>query len=232
MIGIIKRCNMPKAKPLNPDDYFDPTTHIATEENFIRFLEAGGKYDDKSLVGYKVQLSQTSGYYNNGIWVIADVGHHADQPNTYDLIPQDVFYYTAFDDGSPYQYWRDSLPRTWLNSTFYSGFSENFKSHMNNITYDSNGSTYNDDKIILPSYTEVNGGTSSYAIAEGTAYPIFTDNNNRKKYQTGTTTYRAWWTRSRYILDSGYVWCVGIGGSMGYDYYGTSRYLAPILRVS
>lgn len=223
---------MPKAKPVNPDDYFDPTTHIATEANFIAFLEAGGKYDDKSLVGYKVQLGNSIGY-NNGLWVIADVGHHADQPNTYDLIPQDCFYSRSFDSSGS-QYWRNCNVRTWLNDTFYNGFSNDFKSHMNNITYDSNGNTYNDDKVILPSFTEVNGGTGSsetYYVVEGTAYPIFTDNNSRIKNYNGTA--QTWWTRSRRTNNSNWVWIVyytngRLYGTSCYDSY----YLAPILRVS
>ena len=229
MIGIIKRPNINKEKSVNPDDYFDPSTHIATEENFIKFLEAGGKYDDKSLVGYKVQLSNSVDY-NNGIWVIADIGHHADQPNTYDLIPQDCFYSRSFGSG---QYWRNSTVRTWLNGTFYNGFSADFKSHMNNIVYDSNGSTYNDDKVILPSFTEVNGTTgtgSTYYVVEGVAYPIFTDNSSRIKKYNGSAQY--WWTRSRNTGGSNDVWRVGTDGSMLGSRYGNSRYLAPILRVS
>ncbi len=220
-----------KASPYDPDSAFDPVTHIATESAFIQLLQHG-VYDSK-YIGYKVQLGNSVDY-NNGLWVIADVGHHADQPNTYDLIPQDAFYNTTFDDSSPYQYWRDSTPRLWLNSTFYNGFNENFKFHMNNITYDSNGSTYNDDKIILPSFTEVNGttGTSDTTyVTEGTAYPIFTDNNSRKKYQTGTTSYVRWWTRSRHTGYSSSVWGVNTDGSMGYRASNVNCYLAPLMRV-
>ena len=213
----------------NPDDYFDPSTHIATEENFIAFLEAGGKYDDKSLVGYKVQLSNSVDY-NNRLWVIADVGHHVDQPNTYDLISEKCFNYMRFSGNT--QYWRDSDARSWLNNTFYNGFSENFKSHMNNIIYDSNGGTYNDDKIILPSLTEVNG-TDYYFVVEGTAYPIFTDNNSRIKYLTTFSNYGSWWTRSRDTAIASRVFYIDRDGSVSKAFeFSNNNTLSPVLRVS
>ena len=228
---IVKPWYKKKGGSVDPDDYFDPVTHIATEANFIAFLAAGGKYDNKSLVGYKVQLGNGANY-NNGLWVIADVNHNTDQPNTYDLIPQDCFYSRTFSSSS--QYWRSSDVRTYLNSTFYNGFSDNFKSRMSTIIYDSNGSTYNDDKVILPSFTEINGttGTTSAAfVVEGAAYPIFTDNDSRKKYQVSTTTYSLWWTRSRSTSSGTFVWVVRADGGMDGMGYGGSRYLAPVIRV-
>lgn len=226
---IVKPWYKKKGGSVDPDDYFDPVTHIATEANFIAFLAAGGKYDDKSLVGYKVQLGNSVDY-NNGLWVIADINHNTDQPNTYDLIPQDCFYSRTFSSST--QYWRSSDVRTYLNGTFYNGFSENFKSHMSNIIYDSNGSTYNDDKVILPSFTEINGttGTASTAfVVEGTAYPIFTDNASRVKEYSGTA--QLWWTRSRSTSGSTFVWLVRAYGDMDAMGYGGSRYLAPVIRV-
>ena len=227
MIGVIRRPN--REKTFDPDSIFGPTTHIATEENFIKLLE-NGVYDSK-YVGYKVQLSN-SVYYNNGLWVIADVNHdstNTGQSNCYDLISENSFYSTRFISSG--NSWRNSIPRTWLNDTFYPGFSTEFKNHILNPKYNSQGSWYTDDKIILPSKKEVNGGTGS-ADSEGTAYPIFTDNNSRKKYQTGTTTIKAWWTRSRYTSTNSSVWFVGSAGSMNYDYiYYSSYCLAPVLRV-
>ena len=152
--------------PPDPDDFFDATTHTATEADFIRFLEAGGKYDDNSLIGYKVILSNTVNY-NNGVWVIVDVNHDSEntgQSNCYDLVSQDCFYSTTFGSS---QNWRSSTLRTWLNNTLYPGFSNDFKSHILNLKYNSQGTWYNDDKIILPSYKEVNGGTSTEQDNEG-----------------------------------------------------------------
>ena len=217
--------------PVDPDDYFDPVTHIATEENFIKFLECE-VYDSK-YIGYGVQLSN-SVEYNDGVWIIADVDHdsaNTGQTNCYDLISKDCFHSTTFGSN---QDWRSSNPRTWLNNTFYPGFGTNFKSHMINIKYKSLSTWYTDDKIILPSYVELNGTTGS-AYYEGITYPIFTDNTSRKKYKTGTTTYGDWWTRSQdpsYNLDVWYVSSDGNMYSVEYDIFADVVYLAPILRVS
>ena len=216
-----------KASPYDPDSAFDPVTHVATEAAFIQLLQHG-VYDSK-YIGYKVQLGNSVDY-NNGLWVIADVNHNTDQPNTYDLIPQDCFYRRTFSSST--QYWRSSDVRTYLNSTFYNGFSENFKSHMSNIIYDSNGSTYNDDKVILPSFTEVNGTTGitdTAFVVEGTAYPIFTDNASRIKKYNGSAQY--WWLRSRNTSYDNIVWSVYTDGSMDIGYYDGNRYLAPLMRV-
>lgn len=217
----------------NPDDYFDPVTHIATEENFIKFLERG-VYDSK-YIGYKVQLSNSVDY-NNGLWVIADVNHdsiNTGQSNCYDLISENIFNKRTFSSSS--NIWRDSGIRTWLNNTFYPGFSTSFKARMVNMVYASNGNTYNDDKMILPSFTEVNGNFpidySSDVAVEGTVYPILTNNDNRKKYATGTTTYNTWWTRSRRISNSTRLWFVATAGDIGSYNYDYSYYLGPLMRV-
>ena len=215
--------------PPSPDDFFDPTTHIATEENFIKFLQAGIYTSD--VIGYKVQLGN-SVEYNNGLWVIADVDHdstNTGQTNCYDLISQDCFYSTSFGRN---QNWRDSTPRTYLNGTFYSGFSSAFKAHILNPKYNSQGTWYTDDYVILPSYKEVNGGTSTAQDNEGVGYPIFTDNTSRVKNQSDTSTTRIWWTRSRDNRGSSSVWTVSASGSMNYGSYSYSRYLAPLIRTS
>ena len=216
----------------DPNDYFNPTTHIATEENFIKLLQAGIYTSD--VIGYKVQLSNSVDY-NNGLWVIADVNHdstNTGQTNCYDLISLDCFHKTDYSGYSPK--WRDTscIARTWLNNTFYPGFSTEFKNHILKPKYKSQSTWYTNDKVILPSYKEVNGGTSSYQDNEGVAYPIFTDNASRKKYQTGTTSYGFWWTRSLFTYNGSYVWYVSTNGSMNSESYGANRYLTPLLRIS
>ena len=220
MIGVIKKPNW-KKQP------FDPTTHIATESNFIELLE-NGVYDS-NYIGYKVQLSNTVDY-NNGLWVIADVNHDSSnvgQINYYDLISQDCFYNTTFGND---MYWRNSTPRTWLNNTFYPGFSSDFKSRMLDIKYNSNGTWYNDDKIIIPSCTELNY-TDESTLTEGVAYPIFTDGNSRIKNAYGGSS-AAWQVRTcrtdisatRVIFASGDVYSNRYPDLLYYRQ-------APILRV-
>ena len=237
MIGMIKRCNINIVKPINPDDYFDPSTHTATEANFIAFLEAGGKYDDKSLVGYMVQLGNSVDY-NNGLWVIADVNHdsaNTGQTGCYDLISQDCIS-PGVAYGSSNNQWRSSNVRTWLNGTFYNGFSNNLKNRLMNPKYNSDNTWYTDDIVIIPSFIEVNGNVptdySSYIVSEGVKYPIFeSGSSSRIKNQFGGSAYY-WWTRSRYTSNSGNVWVVSTGGSVTYYRYSISYYLAPLLRIS
>lgn len=217
-------------KAVNPDDYFDPITHIATEENFIKFLQCG-VYDSK-YIGYKVQLSNSAGY-NNGLWVIADVNHdsvNTGQTNCYDLISLNCFDSTIY--GSSNNYWRNSNIRTKLNGNFYSGFSNNFKSHILNIKYNSEYTWYTDDKIIMPSWTELTGGYSDTIEKEGILYPIFSDNNSRKKFMFGSNTYQNWWSRTRVInYGTGYIWYVTNAGDGNFTSYSNSRYIVALLRV-
>lgn len=234
MIGVIRRPNWKKPKPVNPDDYFDPTTHTATEADFLAFLEAGGKYDDTSLIGYKVVLSNTAAY-NNGIWIIADVNHdsaNTGQSNCYDLISQDCIN-PGVAYGSSNNQWRSSNVRTWLNSTFYNGFSNAFKNRLLNPKYNSDGDWYIDDKIIEPSFTEVNGNVptdfSSITIVEGVKYPIFeSGSSSREKNSFGQGTVYYWWTRSKYRSTN--IWYV-LRDMSNMNDYTTIFYLAPILRV-
>lgn len=217
-------------EPFDPDSVFDPTTHVATEENFMKLLEHG-VYDSK-YIGYKVQLGNSVDY-NNGIWVIADVNHdsaNTGQTNCYDLVSLDCFHSAAYSSYS--QSWRSSTARTWLNNTFYPGFSSEFKNHILTPKYNSQGTWYADDYVILPSCKEVNGRTTTAAEDEGAVYPIFTNNASRIKNQFGGGTYY-WWTRSRYVSNSNYVWCVLTDGSMStYTYNNSGHFLAPLLRIS
>ena len=226
MVGIIVSPNEPD---YNPDNTFDPITHIATESNFIKLLE-NGVYDSK-YIGYGVTLSN-SAIYDGGTYVIADVNHDSNntgQINCYDLISVD-----CINPGSSFgsnQNWRDSTIRSWLNSTYYNGLSSDFKSHIINIKYNSQGTWYNDDKVIIPSCTELNY-SNSYAEIEGIAYPIFTDNTSRIKYQFGTTSAYYWWTRSRRTSGSTNVWVVYTDGSFFSSNLNGSFCVVPTLRIS
>lgn len=220
----------------NPDDYFDPVTHIATEFNFIRFLRAGGKYDDDTVVGYKVILSNSVDY-NDGLWVIADVNHNPDQTNTYDLIAEEAFGIMQFETNDTGNRWRNSTLRTWLNDTYYNGFSSSFRRHMLQMVYPSfDGTTvtnYNDDFVILPSGAEI-GLSDVEVTAEGTKYPIFTDNASRIKNTFGTVSSANWWVRSNTntVVRMMYIHVNGNGSSLVKTNYPAKRQVAPLIRVS
>jgi len=227
MIGVIRRPNI-AVVPFDPDNIFDPTTHVATETDFIKLLEHG-VYDSK-YIGYKVQLSNSVDY-NNGLWVIADVDHdstNTGQSNCYDLISEDCFHKAAFSNSN--NSWRTSTARTWLNNTFFPGFSTDFKTHILNIKYKSSTKWYTDDRIIIPSKVEIKGGNSS-ADNEGVAYPIFTGFAGTDSNTSRIKSNVIWWTRSRNTGNSSSVWRVLADGSINSYSYSQSNRLAPLLRV-
>ena len=189
---------------INPDDYFDPTTHIATERNFIKFINDGG-YFRSSIIGYKVQLSNTVSY-NNGIWVIADINHDVSrtgQPSTFDLISEDCIGKTIFGGSTD---WRSSTIRSYMNNTFYPGFSSVMKEYIINIRYqDYQSGWFDDDYCIIPAGRyEVQAWNGSYGTFSpaGTIYPYFcsninssdTNTNALNKNYNGSSSW--WWTRS------------------------------------
>lgn len=228
MIGNIIKPN--GIASVNPDDLFvDPSLHIASEDNFIELLE-NGVYDSK-YIGYKVRLSNTVDY-NDGLWIIADVNHdsaNTGQTNCYDLISQDSFHIAGFGNN---QNWRNSNVRTWLNSTFYSGFSNNFKSHILNLKYNSQETSwYDDDKIIIPSYVEIAGYDGGWLDVEGVKYPIFTDYASRIKKIFNDNAYY-WWLRTRNLMESSWVRCIDTSGNITSSSYSSAYPVAPILRVS
>lgn len=215
----------------DPKNYFDPTTHIATEADFIRLLEAG-IYSDE-IIGYKVQLGNTVDY-NNGLQVIADVDHdstNTGQTNCYDLISVDAFYLTTYGSSGNY---RDSTIRTWLNNNFYNGFNNNFKARIINPKYNFYYTQYNDDKIILLSGTEV-GASYSGMVSEGTKYPIFANSSittldsTKVKYNNNVACDQQ--LRSLYTSNSNYTWAVYNSGRYGYNLYYSQYNIAPVLRV-
>ena len=218
--------------PFNPDDYFDPTTHTATEENFIALLNDGIYIED--VIGYKVTLSNNS-TYNNGTWIIADVNHdsaNTGQTNCYDLISEGCFESMKFN--RIINSWRqgECFPRSWLNNTFFEGFPANrIRPHILNIKYNSAGTWYNDDKIILPSKIEVNLGTDTTNDV-GTPYPIFTDNTSRIKRRNNSGSPMNWFTRSANPNNGSSVWYIygdGTCGQVGYDSYSNP---VALIRVS
>lgn len=219
--------------PVDPDDYFDPVTHVATEENFIKFL--GCEVYDSKYIGYGVQLSN-SVEYNDGVWIIADVDHdsaNTGQSNCYDLISKDCFHGIEYSS-SKYNSWRGGSIRNWLNNTFYTGFSSAFKARMLNPKYKSYNSWYDDDYIIIPSGAEVNGGTFTYQ--EGVPYPIFTGSAgqtadlSRTKYQSGTSSTGTWWLRTA-SPNMSYYFVVTGDGRLYYYQYNSYNFIAPLMRV-
>ena len=163
--------------------------------------------------------------------MIVDINHdsaNTGQTNCYDLMAVDCVAKQIFSSSNN-QYWRSSGCRNWLNSTYYNGFSSNFKSHIMSMKYVSNGSWY-DDYIILPSMTELLRDlvTDSYSTNEGSFYPLLS--YFVKNTAAVNTDY--WWTRSRALNQSQHVWRIFANGNPSTliaSYTGGG--MAPILRV-
>ena len=225
MIGIIIPAVKGIVPPFDPDEAFDPTTHIASEEAFISLLDHG-VYDEK-YIGYMVTLSNSVAY-DDGVWVIADVNHdsaNTGQTDCYDLISRDCFGSSVFDSAKK-SIWRSCSLRTWMNGTYYNGFSSNFKERMMNPKYYSSNEWYNDDKVLLPSFREVTTQYDDIAPSEGTTYPIFTSSSSRIKTYGNVAQY--WWTRTRYSSNVSIVYTSGDMTNYSPKY---ECYLAPIIRV-
>lgn len=213
------------------DKYFDPETHIATEEKFIELLDK--KIYSKELIGYKVSI------YNDTIgkpiiFTIADVNHNNENdPNggNYDLITNECFHLTNFGESNRYA---DSNIREWLNSNFLEGFKESnseFYNHLCSFIYEKDGTVYS-DIVMIPSITEL--GFEGYDEYDGgIPYPIFKDNESRIMNILGKNKKGYYWTRSRRTTNhSSGIWCVYTDGSINSIHYGNSCHLAPLLRIS
>lgn len=185
----------------NPDDYFDPVTHIATEENFIKFLDCG-VYDSK-YIGYGVLFD------NMGLWTIADVNHdsvHTGQTNCYDLVSSGLynFYSRKWAEDQFTNYYESNI-RNYINAR-YSSFSNDIMPRLMKLKYNSANTWYDTDYIVVPSQKEVGGSAQSGFPSEGIRYPIF-------EYTDGATSTRVksysgnsyWWTRTAQERSS-YKW--------------------------
>lgn len=175
----------------NPDDYFDPVTHIATESNFIKFLDCG-VYDSK-YIGYGVQFDDL------GLWTIADVNHdstNTGQANCYDLISGCYnFYLTKWAADRNTDYYASNI-RTYINAR-YDLFSNDIKSRLMKLKYKSVNTWYDTDYIVVPSLIEVGGSAQSGYPSEGIRYPIFAYTNGATDTRVKTYNGRVpWWTRT------------------------------------
>ena len=194
-------------------DYLNNIT--LSEEQFFMLLDLE-PLDSRWIGQININIPNQYSYHVNqtidSIYTIADINHCPDQPGTVDLIPKNctVYYPMAFRDttltSDPVPNYRYSDIRTWLNNTFYNGYSNLIKQRMIKIKYyyDStkvpSGSSgevneaawYDDDYIVIPSHTEaggtpgdVSGGFAQSQSVEGIAYPNFNRSRNS-----------GWWTRS------------------------------------
>lgn len=212
-----------------------------SESQFLSLLKY--KIYDAKYLGYRVNI--TNSYVENRTsfnmpWIIADVNHdsaNTGQTNCYDLISEKVYsFYYGGGSYNTYPY-IDTSVRTLLNSTFYNCFSEDIKSHILNIKYNSNGTWYTNDKVVPPSFAEVNGTIDKYqssftAPLEGVPYPIFTGASTRRTTSVTSSSYIS------YLLRTDCLYTYSWGGTqqrwcsvIGYEIGGYEGYMSSVAQT-
>lgn len=109
-----------------------------------------------------------------------------------------------------------STIRTYLNSTVLKGFSQKIK---NAITmpdlpcHDNSTPKTLNDKIWLPSYTEVGYTAGQYSPVEGSVFDYYNGATNSKRIKKFNNNAVYWWLRTPYTSGTANAWYVDRGGS-------------------
>lgn len=204
-----------------------------TEAQWLAFLDGDGikyiinKGEQSTFRGKKITISnsQTTSY---STWIIADFNHD-NTSNTCDVVQANTVAKVTFSSST--QYYEDSSIRKWLILTYYNGFSTNVKNKLQTMSVASNHKTLN-DKVKILSGTEV-GISAGDMLTEGAQYPIFTDNNSRKR--TGADN--SWWLRSRYTRDTSTAYYIFFNTASGQIFAGPGNCVynygaVPVLRFA
>ena len=201
----------------------------------INTLASSGIVKKLLSVGDRKSITLTT---NEIIYVkIADFNHDTLSDNTtapITFIMEDCFKTTYQMNSSNTNSggWKSALLRTTLNSTIYNTFPSDLKAVMKTTRkkrYNGGGSvsTLNtvDDKLWLPSEMELFGSAScTGGYAEGTLYPIYTDNTSRIKKVNGSANW--YWTSSACGSNAYSFVCVynygDVGNHNANNYFGVS----------
>lgn len=153
-------------------------------------------------------------------WIVVAKNHYDNPNNSVTVISNELIGKYTFANKNDSNY-RDSDIRIWLNDMFYSSFSIDFKNlvlttKVPNVAYGDN-SYITDDKVFLPSQTELGGG-SSYTYDIGKDWGYFRNDSSRIARINGNIW--RYWTRSPYSGNSSNVHYVYSDGGLGdYDAY-------------
>lgn len=225
---------------------------VMTEEEFLKCLNKGiinteclGK---EVIIPNKLSTPEVSPKAYNESYIISDISHDGVY-GAVDVISKDVI-----NKGEPFKiqnqgeqiksttgYYVDSYIDKWLNEDFLDGFSDNIKNALVDMKVESNGSIV-DRKVKLLSEAEI-GKFLADILIEGSAYPIFTDNKSRIKYETWKNTDQApyvvytystparYWTRSRAMSIHGHELTVSPDGEANIVYWCSNNLgIVPVLR--
>ena len=135
------------------------------------------------------------------------------------LLPARRMYSTACETG-----WIDSELRSWLNEDYYCGLPEELTAHIREtqkMTYSCTGNpTVTNDKLFIPSESEMFGSAIYCNYEEGQRYEAFATSEDRiRTKQDGSAGW--YWTRSCACGDSE-SFCVV--DDSGIDYYYTTSF--------
>ncbi len=154
-------------------------------------------------------------------WIVAAINHYdIDQPHV-TLIAEELIGFHTFDDSTHIHergssHWGDSGThssagyglRPWLNSTgihegegFYQAFSDNFAraiitTSLPNYDSTSNLEYFTNDKIFIPSTTELGDTEHAGSYETGSAYAYFKDSDPAKIAASLNNSLEEYWTRS------------------------------------
>lgn len=115
-------------------------------------------------------------------------------------------------------YYSTSTIRTYLNSTVLKGFSAKIQNAITTpdlSCHDYTTAKTLNDKIWLPSYTEMGYATYEYAPVEGSVFDYYNGVGDGKKIKKFNNNVVGWWLRTPYTNYEYYAWHVNGGGGNG-----------------
>ena len=147
------------------------------------------------------------------------------------VVSGDVVTVVAYGTSRNWGGWDNSAMQKWANGDFLLqlplGLRSTIvpaykKSNVGNRSYAVTGGTY---MMWCLSNAEVGGYVSNHPyMDEGSKYPVFTNDNSRKKYLTdGAGAVYGWWERDPIVTNSNNFYIVGTSGNPNNNYYAYNR---------
>jgi len=240
-------------------DYENGTIPIGDLPIGALVVDPGWEWEFRSGYGYAREESDQT---KPVTWIVVAIDHYSGLGSHVTLLSLDLIGRHAFDNSTHvsdrgYNHWGESGThlsadqglRPWLNSTgihsgegFYRAFSESFTSAVLATTVPNkewqNGSAYStQDKVFIPSTTELGDTEHNRTYQIGSAYPYFQGSDNLKRVAGIDGGGKSYWTRSTYSSYSFRVSTVHVVSSTGgfnvyYRYADTRRHgIRPALNL-
>jgi hypothetical protein len=199
-------------------DYENGTIPLGDLPIGARVVDSTWEWEFRTRLNY----SSRSGDETKPVtWIVVAKNHYDGLDPHVTLLAEEPIGLHPFDNSTHlfergYNHWGESGAhssaesglRPWLNSTgihegegFYQAFSDNFKSAVLNTTLPNkeweNGSVYStQDKVFIPSTTELNDEDHSWTYPIGSVYTYFQGAKDAKRVASFGSEDRYYWTRS------------------------------------